>query len=212
MSYVKHCPGCDRHLMVAIPSSPVVAFNRKRGTWDGYQPYCRTCDWHGKTTLEEAWNRFGRTLTPHEQTLWTFEIYLGIVGDDPRCNWCGSSCREWGIGHWIDRISSDYGHITSNCVACCTPCNFHKGHKPQAVHEQFLRSLLRSCSEFPSGTGRHPWGKIPWNENPSSSRRFERVAAPDLTAHVREIQLGLGLCGGSTQPSRPRRRRAPQRG
>jgi hypothetical protein len=181
---VKWCPGCNRHLMVATPSS--IAFNRKTDTVDGLQPYCRTCDWLGKATLDEAWNRFSIVLRkePMSARLWTKESYLDMLGAEPTCNWCGSICREWGIGHWIDRQSSDYGHVPTNSVVCCSPCNFHKGHKPSQVHEAFLRSLLQPSREFPQGQGRHPWGKIPWNDYPSSSRYFRRVAPPDLSEHV----------------------------
>lgn len=184
---MKICSGCKRHLRVVIPSSDKPAFNRKLGTDDGLQPFCRTCDWNGKATLDEAWNRFSRVLRdePASAPLWTRQMYFDVLGADPACNWCGSSCREWGIGHWIDRQSSDYGHIPSNCVVCCTPCNMHKGHKPYGVYEAtLLRSLLKSCSEFPHGTGRHPWGKVPWDLYPSSSKHFQRVMPPDLSAHV----------------------------
>lgn len=184
MDRVKICSGCNRHLTVALPSS--VAFNRKAGTYDGLQPWCRTCDWHGKATLDEAWNRFQQALKKEAASLamWTKETYLELLGKEPTCNWCGTRCREWSIGHWVDRQSSDYGHIPSNSVVCCTPCNMHKGHKPYSVHELFLRPLIRSCAEFPQGTGRHPWGKIPWDLYPSSSKKFRRAVPPDLSAHV----------------------------
>jgi hypothetical protein len=203
MRDVKKCPGCNRHLRVVITSSagprefnrnghpvptslPYASFNRKLGTPDGLQPYCRTCDWNGKATLEEAWNRLCRVLDgePQSAALWTMQMYFDLLGCDPSCNWCGSSCREWGIGHWIDRQSSDYGHIPSNCVVCCTPCNMHKGHKPYSVHDVFLRGLLKSSPEFSHGRGPHPWGKIPWDLYPSSSREFRRVGPPDLSAFV----------------------------
>lgn len=203
---VKICPGCSRHLWVALPSSleiiPVghspVAFNRKRDSDDGLQPWCRTCDWHGKATLDEAWNRFRAVLAkePASALEWTKDSYLELLGDDPTCNWCGTRCREWSVGHWIDRQTSDYGHVPSNSVVCCTPCNFHKGHKPYSSHELFLRSIVKSCPEFPHGMGRHPWGKIPWNDYPSSSKKFRRAIAPDLSAHVvASAQMSLGGFG-----------------
>lgn len=182
---MKPCPSCKRHLRVALPSS--VAFNRKADTEDGLQPWCRTCDWHGKATLDEAWNCLRRFLEKSESSsllLWTKESYLSLVGDDPSCQWCGARCREWTMGHWLDRQSSKSGHVPSNCVVCCTPCNMHKGHKPSQVHEAFLRSLLAPSREFPSGQGRHPWGKIPWDDYPSSSKTFSRRMPPDLSAHV----------------------------
>lgn len=193
---MKQCPSCKRHLTVAVASS--LAFNLKTGTCDGLQPWCRTCDWHGKATLDEAWNRFQSTLRKEPSTLeqWTRETYLALLGDDPHCNWCGTRCRDWSVGHWIDRTSSDYGHIPSNSVVCCTPCNMHKGHKPHSAYEPFLRSLLKSCPEFPQGTGRYPWGKIPWNDYPSSSKHFRRVFPPDLSAHV-VADPQLSLFGGA---------------
>lgn len=193
---MKPCPCCKRHLRVALPAS--VAFNLKTDAIDGLQPWCRTCDWDGKATLAEAWNRFQRVLRaePQSAPMWTEDLYLQVLGEMPECNWCGAQCREWGIGHWIDRVSSAYGHIPSNSVVCCSPCNFHKGHKPSSGHEMYLRGLLQSCKEFPSGTGRHPWGKIPWNDYPSSSRHFKRVSAPDLSAHV-VADPQLSLFGGS---------------
>ena len=179
---MSRCPGCKRHLRVVLGAS----FNRKTVAIDGLQPYCRECDWKGKATLAQAWNRFKRELLREPQVLaaWTPELYFALLGDNPTCNWCGSGCREWGIGHWIDRIDSKDPHVPSNCVVCCTPCNFHKGHKPHSIHETFLRGLLASCPQFPSGMGRYPWGKIPWGDVPSSSRRFKRVSAPDLSEFV----------------------------
>lgn len=182
MDRVSYCPGCKRHLRVVLGAS----FNRKVDSCDGLQPWCRECDWKGKATLAEAWNRFSRVLAkePQSQLAWNEELYLSMLGDEPTCNWCGSSCREWGIGHWIDRIDSRAPHLPSNCVVCCTPCNFHKGHKPNYLHEQFLSTLLVSCPQFPRGIGRYPWGKIPWGDIPSSSKVFRRVSAPDLSEFV----------------------------
>lgn len=194
-NHVKTCSGCNRHLWVAAPSSleiiprgyKQVAFNRKTGTSDGLQPWCRTCDWNGKATINEAWNTLRRFLEerePQSLSRWTKDLYLQIVGDDPHCQWCGARCREWGIGHWLDRQSSKSGHIPSNCVPCCSPCNFHKGHKTYANHAAYLRSLLIACPQFPQGQGAHPWGKIPWDDYESSSKRFERKMPPDLSEHV----------------------------
>lgn len=186
MRDVKDCPGCKRHLKVALPSS--IAFNKKTDSTDGLQPWCRTCDWNGKATLDEAWNRFRRVLETNENGRhlysWTKESYLQLLGDDPRCAWCGSRCREWAIGYWIDRQSSKSGYAPTNSVVCCTPCNFHKGHRPYSTYEPFLRGLLSSCKEFPQGQGRHPWGKIPWDDYPSSSKTFGRISPPDLSEHI----------------------------
>lgn len=181
---MKVCPRCTRHLRVVVPSSDKPAFNSKSGPSDGLQPWCRTCDWHGKGTLEEAWNslvRFLRDKEPQHVHLWTFDEYAKTVGEHPTCTYCGSLCREWGRGHWLDRQSSTYGHIPSNCVPCCAPCNFHKGHKTPAVYEA---TTLRGLLAPPHGYGLHPRGKIPWDTYESSSKRFVRVSAPDLSAHV----------------------------
>ena len=195
MRTVKRCPGCNRHLRVVLGTS----FNRKEDSEDGLQPWCRECDWNGKATLDEAWNRFRRVLAaePQSALLWTRETYLALLGDDPKCHWCGTRCREWSIGHWIDRISSTYGHIPSNSIVCCTPCNFQKGHKSTEQHRMFLAGLIKRCDEFPTGLGVHPWGKIPWDHYPSASRFFQRKSAPDLSAFViPDPQLHLPLAAG----------------
>lgn len=60
--------------------------------------------------------------------------------------------------------------------------------------EAFLRSVLAPSKEFPSGLGRHPWGKIPWDEYPSSSKTFRRRMPPDLSEHVvPDPQLSFAL-------------------
>lgn len=206
-NHVKTCPGCKRYLWVAAPPSMEeiprgyrqVSFNRKTGTEDGLQPWCRTCDWNGKATLHEAWNTLRRFLEerePQSLVFWTKDLYLQTIGNDPHCNWCGSRCRDWGIGHWLDRQSNKSGHIPSNCVVCCSPCNFHKGHKTYANHEVFLRSLLQACPRFQHGQGPHPWGKIPWDDYESSSKRFERKMPPDLSEYVfKSTQLSLFSSG-----------------
>lgn len=39
------------------------------------------------------------------------------------CHYCGQIDTQIGI----DRIDSDKGYITENCVSCCTKCNYMKG-------------------------------------------------------------------------------------
>jgi hypothetical protein len=205
---VKYCPGCNRHLWVALPSSleiipaeywkrdstpRLVSFNRKNGPTDHLQPYCRTCDWNGKATIEEAWNRFQRELEKEPATahLWTQEIYESILGDEPECHYCGSRCRDWGIGHWIDRITTKdvnrrerIPHLPDNAVVCCTPCNYHKGQKSADAHQRYIETLIVACPRVPNGRGIYPWTKVQWNDHPSASKFFSRVYAPDLTAHT----------------------------
>ena len=38
------------------------------------------------------------------------------------CNYCGSTIKENGI----DRVDSNKGYTTVNCVPCCTMCNTMK--------------------------------------------------------------------------------------
>jgi len=212
---MKHCPGCDRHLWVALPSSldeipdgyfgrkkkgeqrAPISFNRKLGTFDGLQPYCLECDWNGKATIEEAWNRFCDVLEkePANKALWSFELYEQKVGPDPHCQWCGSRCRDWGIGFWIDRQHNDDLHHPNNCVPCCSPCNFRKGQQEYEVYATtFLRPVIKACPQFPTGMGQCPWGQVPHSSYPSNGRKFRRVYPPDLSAYVvSDPQMRLAL-------------------
>lgn len=204
---VKHCPGCNRHLWVALPSSleeipenffgpknkrderSRISFNRKLGTTDGLQPYCLECDWNGKTTIEEAWNNLVRQLKSAGEmanlSKWTFEIYQQKMGAEPHCTWCGSRCRDWGIGHWIDRQSNGDGHHPDNCVPCCSPCNFRKGQQDYEVYATtFLRPVIKSCPQLMTGMGQCPWGQVPHSSYPSNGRKFRRIYPPDLSSFV----------------------------
>lgn len=194
------CSGCNRHLRVVVPSSTYPAFNKKVGTENGLQPFCRECDWRGKNTIQQAWNKFhAQVLLEGIDHLWTRASYMALLGDDPRCHWCDARPHDWAMGHWIDRTSSidqrkgyKFFHLPDNAVVCCWPCNSHKGHKTGADHARFIETLVRSCSRYPRATGMYPLGGIPWNDHPSSSNTFSRSDPPDLSAHVvmsQQLQL-----------------------
>ncbi len=57
------------------------------------------------------------------------------------CFYCGKPPKEGEYGNGIDRINNDLGYEISNCVPCCSPCNYLKGAFEQKLIKQRLKEI-----------------------------------------------------------------------
>lgn len=178
---MKRCSGCNR-LIEAIAGT---SFNRKTGTDDGLQPWCRECDFNQKGAEKHGWKNFARRLDETgEMHLWTRERYEQLM-DDFTCHYCGTFCPRWSQGYWVDRIDNDIGYRPDNCLPACKPCNFKKTNDGPEQFHLYMQPLLARY-----GRGKIPWGKI--------SAKFSELRAPDLSQFVvpdPQIELPLALGG-----------------
>lgn len=56
-----------------------------------------------------------------------------------RCHYCGDESKG------IDRIDSEKGYYYSNCVSCCSQCNFIKNNTPQ---NEFISKIVSMYETF----------------------------------------------------------------
>lgn len=176
----KKCSGCGNTYQVHIG----LTFNRKHGTADGLQPWCRSCDTSNKSDHKNGWKNFLRMLKASGEDLeWTEEKYLLLMGDF-KCHSCGCDVAEWGGSYWVDRIQNDTGYKISNCRPSCTPCNFQKSNKNALVADD---EIQRHVARW--GRGRVPWGDV----SPKFKRRIPRI--PDLRDFIVEPDFALPIDG-----------------
>jgi Family of unknown function (DUF5763) len=77
-------------------------------------------------------NAIGRNMAFHI----SFDFFKELISKE--CIYCGEK-RENEI-NGIDRVDSTQGYIESNCVPCCSTCNFMKGELPQ---QTFLNQITK---------------------------------------------------------------------
>lgn len=182
MRPVKRCSGCSR-LIEAIAGT---SFNRKDGTEDGLQPWCRECDFLQKGEERHGWKNFVRRLDERgESHLWVRADYERVMCLAPEgayhCHYCGTLCPRWSQGYWVDRVDNDIGYRPDNCLPCCKPCNFRKSSDGPEQFHLYISELIKRY-----GRGRIPWAKV--------SVKFKELRAPDLTRFVvPDPQLSLLL-------------------
>jgi hypothetical protein len=76
--------------------------------------------------------RYDRSKT-YDFTL-TYERFVSLI-ETGKCHYCHipihwekwNATKSGFAGYHLDRKANDLGYSDSNCVACCTPCNFAKG-------------------------------------------------------------------------------------
>jgi hypothetical protein len=56
------------------------------------------------------------------------------------CHYCARTAEESDGFNGIDRVNNEIGYTLSNCVPCCTECNFAKRTR---TAEQFISHCLR---------------------------------------------------------------------
>lgn len=178
---VARCSGCERWLVVNRET-----FNVKRGAPGGIQPWCRECDTAQKSEGPKGWARFLKTLEkddPSSVRLWTRESYIAFMSASGpngwECFYCGGDVREWGQGYWVDRKKNTRGYLPSNCLTCCTPCNFEKRNKS---HVNYLATVGATVSQH-GGRGQVEWTEV--------SESYRRVEPPDLSRWQRDVQPTL---------------------
>jgi hypothetical protein len=77
-------------------------------------------------------NAIGRNMAFHI----SFDFFKELV--NKQCIYCGEKKENEING--IDRVDSTQGYIESNCVPCCSTCNFMKGELPQ---QAFLNQITK---------------------------------------------------------------------
>lgn len=140
----------------------------------GRQPQCKRCRARWEQHPVNAWKRFKAESEANEPTClqlpdgWTMELYLARwEAAEGKCQMCGAGLREWQVsGHCLDRVINDDGHIPSNCMFLCWPCNRSKGNKPWAGFKLEMAAKLKD----------HGWGFVPW----TNYGNFKRAKLPDV--------------------------------
>jgi hypothetical protein len=90
-----------------------------------------------------------------EFKLTSFQFYKLILGD---CSYCGSPPRKrsfkvnkkrvTGRLNGVDRVDNNLGYVDSNCVSCCSDCNYIKGElSEKEFHKQINRVALHQIRE-----------------------------------------------------------------
>lgn len=108
------------------------------------------------------------------------------------CTYCGAAPLNG-----IDRVDSDKGYIPGNCVACCTTCNYAKGHLKL---QQFLTQCVSVALYSTTGQmfGKWPFPgvhSVTFSKYKSSAcyRKLEFTLTKDEFKHI--IARSCHYCG-----------------
>ena len=79
----------------------------------------------------------------------TSEKFAEIVKHS--CHYCGGYSKDRNItsrGHGIDRKNSNIGYITSNCVPCCSTCNFIKNNMGYNDFINYIKQVYNKIKNY----------------------------------------------------------------
>jgi len=101
---------------------------------------------HGNSRYCEYRNNASRRGIAFDLSVSEFECLT-----ECECHYCGGFSSEWdkrSRGNGIDRKDSDAGYSVSNCVPCCSKCNFVKNSMPYGDFIKYIKRIAERFNEI----------------------------------------------------------------